>query len=190
MLELLGGVASAILGGGATGLLGIVVQRFFDHQKLKADIALEEVRNKHALALRAVDLQQTQAEWAGREKVAVEEGKAAENVADAEALKASYQMEPKQYSAGIQQNWFTSSALVLLDVLRGMVRPGLTLYLAWIATKVYNESAAAVAKIDPALMQAVLGDVFKQTVVTLLYLFTTCVLWWFGTRNKQKAPGA
>jgi hypothetical protein len=28
----------------------------------------------------------------------------------------------------------------------------------------------------------------QQIVFTLLYLFTTCVLWWFGTRNKQKQP--
>ena len=31
-------------------------------------------------------------------------------------------------------------------------------------------------------------EMWGLIVGTILYLTTTCVLWWFGTRNKQEQP--
>ncbi|HEX5077698.1 MAG TPA: hypothetical protein VFV80_01025, partial [Geminicoccaceae bacterium] len=116
------------------------------------------------------------------------EGETKGNVADAEAFGVSYQLEPKRYAEGVKVGKLGGLLLVLVDVVRGLVRPGLTIYLAWVATELYWQSVAIVAKVDPNSQAALLLQLHRQIVVTLLYLFTTCVLWWFGTRNKQKQP--
>ena len=76
--------------------------------------------------------------------------------------------------------------MVSLDAFRGFIRPALTVYLCALTTYVWFQVRAVLATedLDPA---AVL-DVWKMVVGTILYLTTTCVLWWFGTRNKQTQP--
>lgn len=200
MLELITGAATAILSGGATGLLGVGIQRIFDVWNKAQDLKREQARMDHELAMRDRDAAIMAQEWAQRTKIAATEAASQENIAktraaadeamaDAEAFKESYK-EPPRYSIGVQVNWFTSAMLVLIDVVRAIVRPGLTLYLCWIATQMYEESRAMLAMLGVQPSATDLLQVYRQIVFTLLYLFTTCVLWWFGTRNKQAAPGA
>jgi hypothetical protein len=96
-------------------------------------------------------------------------------------------MEPKQYSAKANIGPLTGFLLVLLDFLRGVVRPGLTVYLCAITTLIYVEARAIMAGVSFATADAM--RVHDLIVNTIMYLTTTCVLWWFGTRNSQKPPG-
>jgi hypothetical protein len=187
MGDIFGGVM-AILSGGATGLLGVVFQRLFDHWKLKQELDQLRERNAHEVNMRKVDADIMAQEWAARTKVAEVEATGKEAVADAQAFAASFQLEPQRYSEGVKPGKIGKFLLVAVDVLRGIVRPGLTVYLAWIATELYNDSHMIVEKVAPLMQASLLQDVYKQIVFTLLYLFTTCVLWWFGTRNKGKQP--
>jgi hypothetical protein len=187
----MGDIASgllAILSGGATGLLGVIAQRLFDHWKLKQELDQLRERNRHEVEMRREDAKIMELEWTGRVKVAEKEGEALVAKADAEAFAASFQLEPKRYSEGVKVGKWGAFLLVLADVLRAVVRPGLTVYLAWIATELYGQSQALMAVLD---LQSDVGRVAKlheQIVLTLLYLFVTCVTWWFGTRNKQPQP--
>ena len=182
MLELIGGALSAILSGGATGLIGVAIQRFADYKNKMADLEKMKIQHEHERGLRELDAKIMEQEWAGRTKVAQVEAAGAEAVADAQAFAASFQLEPKLYSEKVKPGKVGGFLLILLDVLRGVVRPGLTLYLCWIATVMYEQSRAIMAVGDISAVS--LLDTHKQLVSTLLYLFTTCVLWWFGTRNK------
>lgn len=186
MLDLIGGGLAAILSGGATGLLGIGLQRLFDHWKLKQE--LDQMREKHAheQKMREIDVQLMKEEWAQRVRVAQVEGETAREVADSQAFAASFQTEPKRYSEGVKVGKAGAFLLVLADVLRAIVRPGLTVYLAWISTEIYNASQAILAMGD--LDGKTLAGLHQQIVLTLLYLFVTCVTWWFGTRNKAPQP--
>jgi hypothetical protein len=76
---------------------------------------------------------------------------------------------------------------VLVDALRGIVRPGLTVYLCAITTLIYSDAQLLLNKAQGMTATEAL-DLTKMVVGTVLYLTTTCVLWWFGTRNKQSAP--
>lgn len=187
MGDLFSGVM-AILSGGATGLLGVVAQRLFDHWKLKQENDRLRVIHEHEIAMRRVDGELMAQEWAQRTKVAQVEGETKREVADTEAFAASFQLEPKRYAEGVKTGKIGGFLLVLVDVLRGVVRPGLTVYLAWIATELYWQSVKVIALLNPGAQAALLAEVHRQIVFTLLYLFTTCVLWWFGTRSKQKQP--
>jgi len=191
MGELLGTVGHgllAIVSGGATGILGVVAQRFFDHWKNKQE--LDQMREKHAhdLAMRKADAEILAQEWAQRTKLAQVEGETQREVADAQAFAASFALEPKRYAEGVKVGRFGGFMLVFVDVVRGLVRPGLTIYLAWVATEIYVQSVRIMAMINPSAQSQLLVQLHQQIVFTLLYLFTTCVLWWFGTRNKSPQP--
>jgi hypothetical protein len=195
-MDLIQGVM-AILSGGATGLLGVIAQRLFDHWKIKQENDRLLMIHKHDLDKLAAETAHMKEEWAQRAKIATIEADAKVDAADAEAFSKSFELEPKRYSEGFEAptggkmagfmkgfGWMT---MVLLDTARGIVRPGLTLYLCWIATKMYDQSRAALAIVGES-ETVLIATVHAQIVYTMLYLFTTCVLWWFGTRNKQKPP--
>lgn len=193
MGELLGQGLLAILSGGATGLLGVIFQRIFDHWKNKQELDKLKAQQDHEEKMKRIDIELMKEEWAQRVKVAQVEGETARDVADANAFAASLTSEPKRYSEGVKAGKVGGFLLILADVLRGTVRPGLTIYLAWIATSLYIDSRRA---LDLAQVTLELGsfdlpavvDMHRQIVFTLLYLFTTCCLWWFGTRNKAPQP--
>lgn len=188
MLELFGTLFSSIFAGGATGLLGVLVQRYFDHKNRELDKQLEAQRQTHELSMRDKDAAIMAQEWAGRTKVADIEAAATVNAADAAAFGESFKLEPKQYSSNVVkptkgQSW----VLILVDAMRGIVRPGLTVYLCAITTLIYSDAQMLLGKVQGMTATEAL-DLTKMVVGTVLYLTTTCVLWWFGTRNKQTAP--
>lgn len=181
ILGLIGTAASGGLFGGITGLIGAGTQMYFEYKTAQLRIEEAKIKNAHELAVMS-------AEWAGRERVAQVEATGAEAVADANALAASFKMEPEMYSAGQKLSPTQRWVFVVLDAIRGLIRPGLTLYLAAVTTYilwlVQQRLSVAVLTASEAL------DVWRMVVSTVMYLTTTCVLWWFGTRNKAKQPGS
>lgn len=201
MGDFLGTIVSGGLGllsGGITGLLGVVAQRVFDWLNKREELKRERERWAHERDMRRIDGELLDKEWTHRVRVTEVEAAGKEAVADAAAFGASFQLEPQRYAEGFKPpigGWAAKALaglgwllMVLLDFARGIIRPGLTLYLAWITTRMYGQAQEIVAAIDPAQHAQVFADVFKGIVFTILYLFTTCLLWWFGTRNKQPAP--
>lgn len=187
MFEILGTLFTSIVSGGATGLFGIAIQRYFDLKNKRIDLELENQRFGHELGLRRIDLEIMQKESEAKVQVAEITARSVESSADAAAFAASFNLEPKQYhemTVTKNQNWF----LVVLDFIRGLVRPGLTLYLCAITTLVYLH-ARSLLTLEGVQMDLTSAMKLTELVVgTILYLATTCVLWWFGTRNKQKPP--
>lgn len=171
---LLTGAGGGILGG-ITGILGAGLQLFAQYKLEQLKLETLKIKNEHEIAI-------TNAEWAGRSQVAATEAAGREAVADSEALAASYKMEPTMYSAGqklgVMQRW----VFVLLDFVRGIIRPALTIYLGALTTYVLwlvNETVGV-----RVLTATQAYELWVMVVGTVMYLTTTCVLWWFGTRNK------
>jgi hypothetical protein len=186
MLSIISLLFTSILSGGATGLLGVVLQRFFDHQNKKLDLEKQRIDNAHEERLRDLDMQMLDKEWAHKAEVAKIETEGASDVAASNAFAASFAMEPKRYSEGAPVTPFGAFILVMLDFIRGIVRPGLTIYLCILTTLVWQQARVMVALEDLTSDQAM--EIMKLVIGTILYLTTTCVLWWFGTRNKQEQP--
>lgn len=186
MLELLGLVFGNIFSGGATGLIGVILQRFADYKNKQLDMQLESQRHMNAVELRRVDAEIMKQEWAAKTELAKTEAAGKEAVADAEAFAASFKLEPERYSDGVKPTRGQAWLLVILDTLRGSIRPLLTLYLCALMTVVWVQASGVLNKEDLDATAAL--DVWKMVVGSILYLSTTCILWWFGTRNKQAAP--
>lgn len=193
MLELFGTVFGAIFSGGATGILGVVAQRYADYKNKQLDIQLENQRHVNAVALREVDSKIMAQEAAAKVQLVTLEGENASKLAtiktegaielaDVEAFGKSYDLEPKMYNAGNltpAQNW----VMVILDAFRGAVRPMLTIYLCVLTTMIYVQARGLLAQEDLDVKQAM--DLMDYIVHSILYLTTTISLWWFGTRNKE-----
>ena len=191
MLDLIGTLVSSILAGGATGLLGVIAQRWADYKNKQLDLALEKQRGELELAKRDKDAVIMEKEWAGRTRVADVESNAKMDTAESQAFAASFQHDKATYSVGALdklRGWWGQLLrflLGLVDVIRGVVRPGLTIYLCVITTLMYADAHRLVGG---GLTATEALDLVKMIVATVLYLTTTCVLWWFGTRNRQAAP--
>lgn len=180
-MDVLFGLLGSILSGGATGLIGIIIQRIADYKNKQLDLQEKAATRSHELAVMS-------AEWQGRLSVAKEQGEAARDVADSGALAASYQGAFDRFATWDmkREKWYFKMWMVALDFLRGIVRPALTVYLCVLTTLIYLEARGLVAQEDLAVEDALKLQV--RIVETILYLTTTCVLWWFGTRNKGKQP--
>jgi len=186
MLEILGTIFGSIFSGGATGIIGAIAQRYADYKNKQLDMQLESQRHENAVAMRRVDAEIMAQEWAARTKVAEVEAAGREAVADAQAFGESYKLEPQKFSDGVKPSAGQGWVLVILDTFRGAIRPLLTLYLCVLTTFVWYQ-AKTVLGVEDLDTKAAL-DVWKMVVGTILYLFTTCTLWYFGTRNKQTQP--
>lgn len=184
-MEMLGTIFGSIFSGGATGLIGVIVQRWADYKNRQLDLQLEKERRETEIAKRKADAEIMQAEWSGRLKVAQEEGATAKEVAETSAFSQTLFKEPERYSQGkfsTGQQW----VLVLLDALRGCVRPLLTIYLCALTTFVWYQVKM---KLEAENLDAGAAmQVWQMVVQNILYLTTTVVLWWFGTRNRQQQP--
>lgn len=184
MLEILGTLVGGIFSGGATGIIGVIAQRFADYKNKQLDMELEARRFEHSVALRRVDAEIMAQEWAARTKVAEVETAGASDVADAAAFAASYALEPKRYSSEALltpgQNWL----MVALDALRGSVRPLLTMYLCVLVTAIYIEARLTLRANGDELSPEQALELFKLMLGTICYVWTTVTLWWFGTRNR------
>lgn len=184
------GFITSILTGGATGLLGVALQRVFDWLKVGQEIKLRQIDHDHEEKMRRVDIEMLNAEWEHRAKVAEIETQGKVDAEEAKAFAKSFASEPQLYSAKVTPTTIQGYILIFLDLVRGLVRPGLTLYLCIITTMMYLEVMALVKLYGMVMNAETAMSLMDKIISTILYLTTTCVLWWFGTRNKQKPPGA
>lgn len=181
ILETLG----AIFSGGVTGVVGAGLSRFADYktEQLRADVDLKKGEQEMALM---------QLEATSRVQVADREADAAVAVAqreldgtmataDAEALKASFANDSRRWSNNGMSGWFT-----LVDVLRGIIRPGATIYLLVLMTMIayYLFTAMDAIGINQFASAMELFALFEKVVLMILYLGSTALLWWFGARSK------
>lgn len=168
-----------------TGLLGVVVQRFTEYKTKQLEISADREKYAHEVQMKEADAKIMAQEWAAKTQVAQVEAAGAADVADTQAFAVALSSEPKRYSDGIAATPGQGWLLFLLDFFRGIIRPALTVYLCAITTFVYLQ-ARALLTTGVAPDEAI--GLVKLIIHTVLYLTTTCVLFWFGTRNKQQAP--
>jgi len=193
MWDLITGTLSSVLSGGLTGLLGVAIQRYADFKAEQIKLEASRLLYGHNENILRLNLEGARQEWAGRVQVAQEEGDAKRDVADSQAFAASFRSEPLRYTEGIRAPGGRIGAagwlmMAFTDMVRGCVRPALTVYLCILTTLIYYEASGLIDEFGLKLGVVEASAIIKRIIDTILYLTTTCVLWWFGTRNKESAP--
>lgn len=152
-----------IFGGGATGLLGTLFSRVFDHYEKGAE-------RKFVLQKYKLDAELRARESESEERIA--------EINSASAMMtASYAHDT---GTGTASQW-------VVDVLR-LVRPVLTLLL-WILVAFIWFSIADDIQTAPGLPWLIekASALREQIVGSVIYCATAGTLWWFGTPNMRRA---
>ena len=165
MSAIIGSILSSMLAGGATGLLGNFINKFFDYKR-------RDQAHRHELEMLKAEREITKLEIEGRERVAEIQSESAEAVASFQAMEASFEHDQAQYSERVDKLTERQSGwLVFVDVVRGLTRPALTIFLVFSLLAVYRGTT-----------NELLED---RIVVALVYLATVAVTWWFGSRPSR-----
>lgn len=182
------GAGLSVATGGITGILGAGLQSVFGFLNKKQEIEQQKMKYENDKEMRQLDIQVMDKEWAYRIQGQEIDANAKMDVAESQAFQASVWKETDRYSDPTKVGWLGEAFLVALDVLKGIVRPALTIYLCAITTMIYFESRELVRLYGATMNGADAAEIYILIVNSILYLTTTVVLWWFGTRNKWSEP--
>lgn len=195
-MEILGTLFSSVLGGGATGLLGVLLQRWFDFKAKSQEIEVVKLNHQNALDLSKSESERARMRADADVAIADRQGDAVENEAAERSLQASYGADKATYLSadGQKRKGVMGSVIVFMmacvDFARGILRPGLTIYLTVIVTYMFNAVMVMLAAKGHDFTTTELATLLAQIVATILYCFTTVVVWWFGTRPPKKEGSA
>lgn len=183
---------TAILGGGASGLLGSLFTGILGYLNKRQD-------QQHALAVIRAETAAMTAE--AEAQIRVTEKRVEGDIALAEmgaftesqkqgnrdAFRAEYMA---QLMAGGRFCQFAGAMLALamgmVDVLRHSARPVLTYYQVGATTWITWLAWSVLIATETAMSVAFAQEIFGKVVTTVLYLTVTCVTWWFGDRRVAK----
>lgn len=178
-----------ILSAGATGLLGNLISTVFTFFNQKE-------KNKHDVVLRELDIKSMEME--AKMNIQITDAQVQGDIALAEmesfneSIKqnAIDQLSDNVLEKLFQSKWTTPFGIMLamlfgfVDFLKAFIRPGVTLYMTIATTWVYFQALAIIQQdgfnYDTSL------ELFYQITDTILYVFVTVVLWWFGERRVAK----
>ena len=72
-----------------------------------------------------------------------------------------------------------------VDAIRGLMRPLITVYLLVVGTVITIKLSALVGGIDGAMDAVEMTAMYKVTIAQVMFLLTTAVTWWFGSRPSS-----
>ncbi|MCP3923011.1 MAG: hypothetical protein GY714_10535 [Desulfobacterales bacterium] len=171
---------TSLFSGGLVGVLGSLLTNLFDCFKQKQ-------KDNQSIALRKIDLEMMDKEYSCRiHKSEIEANTSMEVSADNTFLQ-SYKHDTKSYSKGLILSWFGKALFVLVDVVRGLIRPLLTLYLIFLVSKIQTDVHALIVKagVDVVVTAEAL-EIYMNIVKMILFLSSMSISWWFGTRGKKQ----
>lgn len=191
MIEVLGAIASGVFTGGATGLIGVLLQRFFDFKAKRLEVDLVKLNHENALALRTLELDR-------QERIAVRTAEADELIAQTEAqareaeaaertVQASYEADRATYLTGAaqQQSRAARILMALADFARGIIRPLGTVYLMAVTTAMFWWTTKLAGEYGVKMTADQVLQLQMNLIGTITYCFTTSWVWWFGVRPAQ-----
>jgi len=164
MLDFLPDLLTTVFAGGAAGIVGTLIStvtKFLDR------------RQRHRMEMERMQLDK---------ELMMLEGEQAAQIARAQgeagALIASYEEAGTRFSQP-GEGWL----MQIVDVVRGLTRPGLTGLLVaaevWLAWLIWQQ-------VGTLVLEAKGPDMLGKIVDSVIYLATMCVTWWFGGRQLDR----
>jgi len=99
----------------------------------------------------------------------------------------------KSYMAKLYRSPWTSwiGALLsmffgLVDIIKALMRPGLTLYLTILATILTIQAKAIMDQFGQDITAAQAYALYMLVTETIIYLAVSCITWWFGDRRLAR----
>jgi hypothetical protein len=192
ILESLFGSLVGIVGSGVTAFANYKTSQLQAQEReaeRRFELAKIEAETKALIAESEANIKVAQVSYAGQ--VDVEEAHAfTESLKDAGRTYLSEGVILSMYERGPVMSAlaaFLTFLLGLCDVLKGLMRPCLTIYVMLIASWVTYESYEIFSAFEIARFDAQEAWVsWKSTVDFILLLASTLISWWFGDRRLTK----
>ncbi|MDF2178374.1 hypothetical protein P2G88_08930 [Aliiglaciecola sp. CAU 1673] len=177
MLEAIVGIFSSSGLGAIVGLFGSWLTKREERRnmalKLEFEVKMAEIRKaeaemefNHELALADKQIERAQVE-----------GEIQRDVAEMAAFKESLKEQQQMYE------------IKFVDAVRGLMRPLITVYLLIIATYVTLKIGGFVGGMEGAMPEQEMVIMYKDTIAQVMFLVTTAVTWWFGSRPSSQRKG-
>lgn len=176
--------------GAITGLFGVAVQRYFDLKNANLKIQADAQGNAHELEMKKLDLETMKAEAQNAFAVSKLEAQTKESLSADDLQKAAYALEPKTYSDESKLSPFFNGLFAWLDVVRGLIRPGLTVFFAAAFMVVFWQCIAILKREGMTINPEEAYALVQKCVDLVITLFATCTTFYFGTRNKSSEAKA
>lgn len=170
-------VAMAILSGGATGILGAGLQFVGNYFK-------DRQEKKYQLELRRLDMDSMKLEAELKLNIAEQEAEAKIALAEQHAFEKSFDNDRATYSPAGSLPPGASWLLVGIDFIRGLIRPVITLWFIYLLAKLNAQLFTLTGGIS-SLPATVIEGLFQNVILSTLYIATTVILWWFGSRPQK-----
>ena len=187
-----------VLLGGVTGLFGNIITGVMNYKTLK-------IKNEHEAKMVSLETEAMKEEAKMQIAVTNAEVEGAVELADSQAYLESIKVGNKKMFSekwidhlfnveGKIGSFFATPAAILLslafgfvDWLRGIMRPGITIYLTGLTTLITFYAWDIIQKhgLETMTTTEAIG-IYNKTTSIVIYLTVTCVTWWFGDRRMAK----
>jgi hypothetical protein len=182
--------------GGLTGLLGNVVTSIsnFKTQKLKNehdqkmyDFKIKELQAKTDAAIKITDAKIAGAvELADSEAFTESQKYGNQRALSDSALDKLFSIEGYLGYIATPIGLIILSLLGFVEFFKGIMRPGLTLYLIGCSTWITWMAWEIMQKVGLAMNATQAVSIFTEVTSIIIYLTVSCVTWWFGDRRIAK----
>lgn len=184
ILETILGTVTGLAGTVLTSVLSFKQQK----EKNKHDIALLEAQTKASIEEAKAQIQITEVQVAG-DIQKIEANAFLETLKQNATPAIDAKVIDRLLSGGSVMRFFgiTLSFLMgLVEFLKGIMRPGLTLYVMILASIITFKAVDIVSANGSLLSVSEAQTLFANSVETIWYLAVTLTTWWFGDRRTAK----
>lgn len=200
--------------GGLTGLIGNVVGGIFKYKQAKLNKEMQLAGQSHELLMVKAETEAMIMEAKANIKITQSQVEGAIDIKDSEAYMESLKAGNKSAFSnkwvdnllnieGYLFSWndknFLSWKLFtvpiacvvallfgIVDFIKGMIRPSLTLYLCGVTTWVTMLAWKVMQSSGTSITATQALELFQDTTSIVVYLTVSCVTWWFGDRRMAK----
>jgi hypothetical protein len=191
MFDLFGMLVSGVISGGATGLLGVIIQRWFDFKNKNQEIEIVKLNLANAIELSKLESERVGIKAKADVDISDNQVEIQSDQTDSQLMITSYQSDSAQYLDKLsmrKKGWVANTVMLMMasvDFVRGLLRPGMTIYLCILVTMMFAWAKELANSMGMQMTTEQVTSFINQIIATVLYVFTTITLWWFGSRPPK-----
>ena len=187
MLDIAGLIAGPLI-----GFLGGLVNQVAAYKNKQLDLQLEEMRSRNALEMESLKHAHTKdiaiIEQEGRERLTEMEGEITLRQEDMKNLANAFNNDRATYlpPGAAVNNKIVIFMLALVDFIRGMIRPAITVFLVYTLWHLNVSTLTALQKLSPSAIDLLLPNIVEASTFGVIQLALTAVGYWFGSRSSAE----
>lgn len=189
--------------GGITGILGNAIGAYFKYKDAQIQVDLQKAKFEYDLKMVSAETEamimeakaniaitraavEGQIELADSKAYAISQMEGNKNLLDQTWIAKLLEVQGGLRWLAVPAASIIAIGFGFADFLKGIIRPGLTLYLTGVSTWVTFVAYDILSAKTGALGADAATAIFNEAISVITYLTISCVTWWFGDRRLSK----